>query len=136
MRTSRVLGLSITLALAGCAKRSGPPPIAVGTPCADCGMSIEDLRYACETERGDTVRAYDSIECLLREPPLPARAWLTDYDSRTLHAADSVWVVKAEIPSPMGGGYAAFMGRGAADEIAASRNGQVGRLGDFVKARP
>ena len=99
-------------------------------------MSIEDLRYACETERGDTVRAYDSIECLLHESPLPGRAWLPDYDTRALHAADSVWVVKADIPSPMGGGYAAFMDRSAADEIATSRNGRVGRLGDFVRTQP
>jgi nitrous oxide reductase accessory protein NosL len=71
---------------------------------------------------------FDSIECLLEADPPAARAWLADYDARTLHAADSIWVVRAEIPSPMGGGYAAFMERSSADEIAAARNGRVGRL--------
>ena len=124
--------LALALALAGCASRSGPRPIATGTPCATCGMRIQDLRYACEAEREGALRVYDSIECLLREGPAPARAWLADYDTRALHAADSSWVVQADIPSPMGGGYAAFIDPAVAAEIASSRNGRVGRLGDFA----
>ena len=122
----------LAVAFAGCASHGGPRPIATGTPCVACGMRIEDLRYACEAEAQKELRFYDSIECLLQERPLPSRAWVADYDTRTLHAADSCWVVRADIPSPMGGGYAAFLDPAVAAEIAASRNGQIGRLGDYV----
>ena len=123
---------ALLLALAGCAPRGGPRPIATGTPCAACGMRIEDLRYACEAEREGALRVYDSIECLLRAGSPPSRAWLADYDTRALHAADSLWVVRADIPSPMGGGYAAFIDPAVAAEIASSRNGRIGRLADFA----
>ena len=124
MRTSAVIALA--LALAGCAS-SGPRPIPRGTACAGCGMSIEDLRYACEDERQGTYRFFDAIECLLAVEPKAEHAWLADYDTRALHAADSVWVVRAEMPSPMGGGFAAFLDRRAADEVAAARHGRVAR---------
>lgn len=129
------LPLSVALALTGCAPRGGPRPIATGTPCSACGMRIQDLRYACEAEREGALRVYDSIECLLRADPAPARAWLADYDTRALHAADSCWVVQADIPSPMGGGYAAFIDPAVAGEIASSRNGRIARLGDFAAGR-
>lgn len=133
VRRSMFLAPILALALAGCTpSRSGPRPIAAGTLCAACGMRIEDLRYACEDERKGAYRVYDSIECLLRADPPATRAWLADWDTRTLHPADSLWVVKADIPSPMGGGYAAFLDRAAAFEIAASRIGRVGKLADFA----
>ena len=133
MRTEAALFAAfLALALAGCAPRGGPRPIAIGTPCAACGMRIQDLRYACEAEREGALRVYDAIECLLRPGPAPSRAWLADYDTRALHAADSCWVVRADIPSPMGGGYAAFIDPAVAAEIASSRNGRVGRLADFA----
>lgn len=132
MRAEALPVALLLVTLAGCAPRGGPRPIAAGTPCASCGMGIEDMRYACETERGGAVQMYDAIECLLGAGPPPARAWLADYDTRALHAADSLWVVKADIPSPMGGGYAAFIDRAAADEIAATRGGRVARLADFA----
>ena len=140
MRTERrapaILAIALAAGLAGCGTpRGGPRPIAAGTPCAACGMRIEDLRYACEEEWDGALRVYDSIECLLRADPAPERAWLADYDSRTLHAADSMWVVRGEIPSPMGGGYAAFLDRAAADEIASLKTGRVARLAEFASGR-
>ena len=132
-RAAAILALALATGLAGCASpRGGPRPIVAGTPCAACGMRIEDLRYACEEEWDGALRVYDSIECLLRADPAPERAWLADYDTRTLHAADSMWVVRGEIPSPMGGGYAAFLDRAAAEEIASLKSGQVARLAAFA----
>jgi nitrous oxide reductase accessory protein NosL len=129
--------LLVALVLAGCAgPGDGPRPIAAGTPCAACGMAIEDLRFACEDESGGTWRAYDSIECLLRAVPPADRAWLADYDTRTLHAADSAWVVQGDLPSPMGGGYVAFVDRAAADEVAAARRGRVARWRAFAVPLP
>jgi nitrous oxide reductase accessory protein NosL len=115
------------LALASCARPAGPPPIRLGAPCVACGMEIQDLRFACERGAGSEWRVYDSIECLLREPARGG-AWLADYDSRALHAADSMWVVRGDFPSPMGGGLAAFLDRSAADQVAARTRGRVDRL--------
>ena len=127
-----LLGAALTAVLVGCAGSGGPRPIAAGMTCARCGMSIEDLRFACERERDGDYRVYDSIECLLGDGVSSARAWLADYDTRTLHAAESTWVVRGDLPSPMGGGFVAFLDRAAADDIAAVRHGQVARLSVFA----
>ncbi len=116
----------------GCARDPGPPPIALGSSCAACGMSIGDLRFACERQVGESWHVYDSIECLVREEGGPA--FLADYDTRTLHTADSMWVVHGSFPSPMGGGLAAFMARASADDVAARTDGRVDRLAAFSRA--
>ena len=119
-------------ALASCAAR-GPKPIAVGAECAACGMSIGDLRFACERQAGGWSQ-YDSIECLLDDKK-PGPIWLADYDTQTLAPAESLWVVKGNFPSPMGGGLAAFRSRAAADRVASETGGRVSRLPD-VKREP
>jgi len=119
------------LLVAGCASSPGPPPIATGAACVTCGMSIADPRYAGERRDGDGWRVYDAIECLLRDAPSDAGVWLTDYDTRALHAADSIWVVRGAIPSPMGGGYAAFLDRAAAEDVAETTHGRVDRFAAF-----
>jgi hypothetical protein len=96
-------------------------------------MEANDLRFACERTDGRRWLVYDSIECLLADRARgPATsAWLADYDRRTLHRADSLWVVRGEFASPMGGGYAAFLRRGAADSVAAATRGRVDHLAGF-----
>jgi len=113
----------------GCA--GGPPNIADGTPCTHCSMAIAERRFACARQTGKRVQAYDAIECLLAEDGAGAREWLSDYDTRTLHPADSMWVVRGSFPSPMGGGYAAFLDRRAADDVAAHTNGSVARFAEW-----
>lgn len=122
------------LLLAGCAPRSGPPPIPVGDRCASCGMTIRDLHFACEREVGGKYRAYDAIECLVKDARKePGGAvYLPDYDAGTLAAADSMWVVKGTFPTPMGGGLAAFRDRAAADAIAGQTGGRVGRFAELL----
>ena len=129
--TRFALGL-LALALAACTPGAGPRPITAGTECATCGMAIQDLRFACEERRAGRYRFYDAIECLMRSGPTSQAIWLADYDSRTLLPADSVWVVKADIPSPMGGGLVAFRDRSAAEEIAVERRGRVARFAEFA----
>jgi nitrous oxide reductase accessory protein NosL len=129
---SLFLSALLALAAAGCARRAGPPPISPDAVCAACGMQTSDLRFACEREVDGHWRAYDSIECMARDP-VAGPAFLADYDTRTLHPADSLWVVKGSFPSPMGGGYAAFRSRAVADRIAAATSGFVGR---FASATP
>lgn len=130
--------LLLTLALfvtAGCAESPYPPPIRTGASCAACGMRIENMRFATEQRTRGSWRPYDSIECLLREAESTHEAFLSDYDTQTLHAADSMWVVQGRIDSPMGGGYAAFLERTGADEVAAETQGVVFRLGERIGAK-
>ena len=63
-------------------------------------------------------------------------AWLSDYDQSTLHAADSMWVVRGRLESPMGGGFAAFLDSAAAAAVAVERSGRTGRLTDFTGEVP
>jgi nitrous oxide reductase accessory protein NosL len=131
--------LTALLTAAGCASPGVPPPVARGTPCVACGMSVQDLRFACQRRVGRAWRVYDAIECLLRDAQgdgAIASAWLADYDRQTLHEADSMWVVRGEFPSPMGGGLAAFRTRAAAESVAAATRGRVDRLGAFLSASP
>jgi len=127
---------ALALWVAGCARPAGPPTIALGTPCVACGMAVQDLRFACAREVDERWRVYDSIECLLRDIGVgpSAGVYLADYDRQTLHAADSLWVVRGEFASPMGGGFAAFLDLAAADSIAAATRGRVDRLAAFKAA--
>jgi hypothetical protein len=143
-RETAAVVAALALSIAGCARPAGPPTIALGTPCVACGMEVRDLRFACERDAGDRWRVYDSIECLIRDAaaapaeavrgPRFGAAWLSDYDRQTLHAADSLWVVRGEFASPMGGGFAAFLDLAAADSIAAATRGRVDRLAAFMAA--
>jgi nitrous oxide reductase accessory protein NosL len=122
----------LLILIAGCGRPAGPPAIVAGTPCVVCGMRVEDVRWACERRVGGDWRVYDAIECLLADSSAVGPSWLTDWDHRALHAADSLWVVRGELPSPMGGGYAAFLDRASADQVAAARHGTVARLDGFA----
>ena len=88
-------------------------------------MTIQDAHFASEQRTGGAWRVYDSIECLLREPGAEGEAFLADYDATSLHAADSMWIVRGRLDSPMGGGLAAFRTRVQADEVAAATAGEV-----------
>ncbi len=133
-RRETALVLLAALLAPGCAGRPGPPSIALGTPCAACGMDVADLRFACESETGGRYRVYDSVECLIRDGVRPTRGpvYLADYDGKTLHSADSLWIVKGAFPTPMDGGLAAFRNRAAADEVASASRGRVRRWSEVT----
>ena len=129
----RLVWLALALlVVASCQSSERPPAIQAGRDCARCGMAIEDLRFACEARGTSGWRQYDSIECLVSDGP-HGRIWLADYDTRTLAPAESLWVVRGDFPSPMGGGLAAFRDRAAADEIAGRTHGRVGRLSEVAR---
>ena len=130
------LALALALLAGGCSRPAGPAPIALGTACATCGMEVQDLKFACERAAAGSWRVYDSIECLLSDPEVRSAegVFLADYDRRALHRADSLWVVRGEFASPMGGGLAAFLDLPAADSIAAATRGRVDRLTAFFAA--
>jgi nitrous oxide reductase accessory protein NosL len=127
-------------ALAGCRARSGetPPAVSLGKAvCETCGMTVTDARFAALAEEGGTLHTYDSIECLLRArrmsgAGLSGAIWLTDFDTRTLHPQSGVTVVRADYPSPMSAGYAAFADTAKARSEALARHGQMGSLAEAL----
>jgi hypothetical protein len=120
------------LGAAGCGDASAPPPIAADTPCSSCGMSASNPRFACERRDGRGWRVFDSIECMARENrgTDAASVWLPDYDQARLHRADSLWIVRGKLATPMGGGLVALLDRRAAEALAGSCDGRVARWGD------
>ena len=123
--------LAVLLAALPAAGCSGDRPrLAAGSRCAACSMDITDLRFASSRKVQGRWRSYDAIECLIRDAAATpgGPAWLPDYDTRTLHPADSMWVVKGLFPTPMSGGFAAFHDRAGADEVARQTQGAVDRF--------
>lgn len=138
-RAPAFLVLLVVSGVAGCASPPEDTPIVhTGSAvCAECRMTVGDPAYAAVSrpDRGDD-RVFDSIECALRfrrrHPDEEARMWLVDLDSATLHPAERMTVVHADFPSPMGGGYGAFLDPDRADEEARVRGGTVGTFDAFV----
>ena len=105
----RRLMVPLLALLAAC---GGPPaavPIATGTPCAFCRMTIADVHLAGEVVApGEEPRQYDDIGCLLndlRQRPAPAggRAFVSDYRSGVLVPADTaVYTRVHSLATPMG----------------------------------
>ena len=130
-----VLALVLVLVVtAGCSREPGPPRIEIGEPCATCGMAVQEIRFAGLLRDEDGDHQYDSIECLVKDVAgREARVYLVDYDRGTLHAAESVWIVKGDFPTPMGGGLAAFASIEGAREVADRTNGRIMQLADLSK---
>jgi nitrous oxide reductase accessory protein NosL len=130
--TATIAAFALAALIPGCGRREGAPPIASDAECAGCGMTTSAARFACERHDGKHWRVFDSIECLMQDAgAAEARSvWLPDYDQARLHRADSLWVVKGRLSTPMGGGLVAFLDRAVADSVAAASHGRVTRWGD------
>ena len=134
MRRALLLLLPLAM-LAGCARPG--PHVAFGAPCSTCSMTITDARFACVRRDDGRWKSYDSIECLLHDGGATGvTAWLSDYDTRRLVPADSLWIVHGDFPTPMGGGWAAFARQGAAAEVAREARGTVARFAEVVAEAP
>lgn len=129
--------LALFLAVvAGCSRGPGFPRIQIGKPCAMCGMAVHEVRFAGVRRTEDEDRQYDSIECLVKDGKTGGgKLYLADYDQGSLHAAESLWVVKGDFPTPMGGGLAAFASVESAREVAERTHGRVTRLADLGAER-
>jgi len=138
---ARAIAIVALAAAAGCGgPGTGVPVTVVGRTCAFCGMEVRNPRFAAMTVAPGQVRSFDSIECAIHDLDASAAKgaarilYLADYASGGLHRSDSLWVVRATIPSPMGGGLAAFLDRQGAERIAAARGGSVTTAAAFLTA--
>ena len=128
------------LLLVGCQapRADQPPQIRYGEEtCAFCGMLISEERFAAAltTVTGET-EAFDDVGCLLHALTRPdrsgARARVHDYRSgRWLEAPRAVFVHSDDVPTPMGGGFAAFSTHEAAEQFAREVHGTVMRFGQL-----
>ena len=138
------LSCLLGLLTVGCqAPRADPPTqIRYGEEtCAFCGMLISEERFAASltTVTGET-EAFDDVGCLLRALTRPdrsgARVWVHDYRSeRWLEAPRAVFVHSDDVPTPMGGGFAAFSTQEAAEQFAREVHGTVMRFGQLSSTR-
>lgn len=108
-----------------------PPEIRYGLDaCARCGMTIDDPRLAgaVRTPTGE-VRRYDDIGEILADLEESgveaAEIWLRDFEDESWIRASDAFLVRSDLPTPMGSGLAAFATRSAAQRLAASRHGEL-----------
>lgn len=124
--TMRILALALAL-LAGCARApdpTRPPPVRPGRDvCAECGMTLADLRFAAGYYAPDgEVRLFDDLGDLVlflrKRQERPALVWVHDYETREwIPAAAAAYAVGAEVKGPHHG-IAAFRSEAAARAFA------------------
>lgn len=131
--TLRTLGLwvlTLGWALAACAGGGGatrPPEIAYGQDmCDECGMLIDDARFAAATLVADgRTHKFDSIGDMVMyhmdHPDQPVSAWFVhDYNTEAWTRGETAsYVLSGQIQAPMGHGLAAFEKKADADTLAA-----------------
>jgi len=148
MSRDALRGRAIALALAGALAAAGcsgapadplaPPEIRYGEDvCDQCGMAIDDPRYAAATivDEGGTLtpRRFDDIGDMVvyhaeRRELTVARWYVHDVATKAWLDAEAATFVRAPasaIPSPMGFGVVAFADPEAARAEATARGGEV-----------
>lgn len=108
--------------------------------CRECGMTIQDARFAAARRSDSGTALYDSIECLVRACrrngcEITDAIWIADLDGDGLHPQSSMTIVAANYPSPMGGGLAAFRDPERARAEARTRSGESGSFSDALGGR-
>ncbi len=135
------LPLALGALLTGCGETRNVEPTTLdfgNVVCEICGMTVDDPRYAAFEKLSDgSIRPFDSIECLIMSLRLQTldptiEIWLADTSDGTFHVTDSMTIVQANFPSPMGKGYAAFQDAERAAQEASERRGRAGSLESFV----
>ena len=135
LRTLRYGILLLALLLAACAGNGAPQPpqIAYGHDmCAQCGMTIDDERFAAALVMQDgKTRVFDDAgEMFLYQAEHSTetiRAWYVhDYTTKAwVNGEKAIYVVSDKVRSPMVTGVAAFVERSAAESFGKEMSGKV-----------
>jgi copper chaperone NosL len=133
-RVPLLLALAVVAAACGAAGAAGPPEINYGRDiCIECGMSIDDPRFATAYRLADgTEKKFDDIGDMIihmrrtgDEPPDTA-AWVHDFETEEwVAAADAHFVPTLSEASPMGHSILAFSEMGRARAFADDVGGEV-----------
>lgn len=126
--------LTILLAACGGATAAGPPEINYGRDiCIECGMIIEDPRFAATYRLDDgTEKIFDDLGGLIikgRETgdlESGATVWVSDFDDEVLIESETAFYVPTMgVASPMGHGILAFSEESRALATAEDLGGEV-----------
>lgn len=125
--------VAVLAAACGSSEAGGPPEINYGRDiCIECGMSIDDARFAAAYRLADgTEKKFDDVGGLLihgRETGEldDATVWVSDFDDEVLiSAATAFYVPTKGVVSPMGHGILAFSDQTRADRAASDLDGEV-----------
>lgn len=132
MRRLLILFVILT-ACGGSAVADGPPEIDFGRDiCLECGMSIDDARFASAYRLADgTERLFDDLGGLIlygRETGEldQAEVWVSDFETQQLIRGESAFFVPTRgVSSPMGHGLLAFGDEERARAFAHDLEGEV-----------
>lgn len=138
-----VLFLALTLSACG-PKSTGPQPpeIVYGQDlCDECGMIIDDARFAAATLLADgRALKFDDISDMIMHhmdhPEDQATAWFVhDYTGGHWIRGETAYFVKSDrLKTPMGGGVAAFENQADAEAFAAEMDGKIYTLDELRAA--
>jgi copper chaperone NosL len=132
--------LGAVLVLAACTgglATPEPAKIRFGeTQCADCGMIINEPKFAASFAYEESAGRYKSLAfddigdmlAHMRKHPeiMPVGYWVHDYGTEEwIDAATAFFVESDQIRTPMGHGLAALADQGAAEKLAAEVGGKV-----------
>jgi copper chaperone NosL len=126
--------LSVGVVSCGGAAASGPPEINYGRDiCIECGMIIEDPRFAASYRLDDgTEKVFDDLGGLIIEGresgelASGALVWVSDFDDEVLIESETAFYVPTMgVTSPMGHGILAFGEESRAQKAAQDLGGEV-----------
>ncbi len=134
--TIGVLLLTLSIAVTGCGQADtagGLPQINYGRDiCIECGMIIDDPRFAASYTLDDGTEAiFDDLGGLIvygRESGglVAATVWVSDFEEeRMISAGSAFYVPTLGVTSPMGHGILAFSDEARAESLAAELGGEV-----------
>ena len=135
MRPALMAWIVLATMTAGCAATADDAPEIVidRSACSHCGMLISERLYAAAYQmHGRDARVFDDIGCLVaaarKESAGAARFWFHDAVAGTVIAGNGVvFVVSADIRTPMGGGILAYRDTATAAAAATRTRGEVVR---------
>jgi copper chaperone NosL len=141
-QTSWGIVLVCVLLLTGCQSATDAvPKVRLGEdPCANCGMLINDARYACviQDEEGE-YHKYDDFNCMFLHAASgriqPKRYFVADYDQpeQWLDGTQAFYARTEELQTPMGSRTAAVRSRERAEELLQQHGG--GKVLTFEEAQ-
>jgi len=128
----RILALLLlTLTLTGCQRSEDAPKVRLGEdPCANCGMLINDARFACiiQDEQGD-YHKYDDFNCMFIHAQSgriqPKRYLVPNYDQpeQWLDGTQAFYARTENLQTPMGSRTATVPTRERAEELLKQHGG-------------
>jgi copper chaperone NosL len=134
-RTVRLL-VGILILTAGCSSTDStePPPVNYGRDlCVECGMIIQDARFATAYRLGDGAeKLFDDVGDMIvhlrrtGDSVAMTEMWVHDYDTEEWVSVDSAFFVPTlSVASPMGHSIIAFSDEGRASAFAGDVDGEV-----------